>query len=67
MQEIDQVGMARPVTKLSEMVTDARSIPDTVARAMRVAYAGRRGPVHLTIPLDLLRARLLPPRSTSPW
>ena len=55
MQEIDQIGMARPVTKLSEMVTDARRIPDTVARALRLAYAGRRGPVHLTLPLDLQR------------
>lgn len=56
MQEIDQVGMARPVTRLSEMVTDPRRIPDTVARALRLAYSGRRGPVHLTIPLDLQRS-----------
>ena len=53
MQEIDQVGMARPVTKLSEIVTDPARIPDMVAAAMRTALTGRRGPVHLTIPVDI--------------
>ena len=53
MQEIDQVGMARPVTKDAWMVTDARRIPDMIATALRVAYEGRRGPVHLTIPVDV--------------
>ena len=53
MQEIDQVGMAKPITKGSWMVTDARRIPDMIAHAVRVAYSGRRGPVHLTIPVDI--------------
>ena len=53
MQEIDQIGMARPTTKGSWMVTDARRIPDMIAHALRVAYSGRRGPVHLTIPVDV--------------
>jgi acetolactate synthase-1/2/3 large subunit len=74
MQEIDQVGMARPVTKLSAMVTDPRRIPDTVAHALRVALSGRRGPVHLTVPVDVQQAQvdgsgldylpLLPPPAT---
>ena len=53
MQEIDQVGMAQPVTKGSWMITDARRIPDMISTALRVAYEGRRGPVHLTIPVDI--------------
>ncbi len=53
MQEIDQVGMAVPVTKGSFMVHDARRIPDFIARAVRLAFSGRRGPVHLTIPMDV--------------
>ena len=53
MQEIDQVGMARPVTKGAWLVTDARRIPDMVAHALLVAFSGRRGPVHLTIPVDV--------------
>ena len=53
MQEIDQIGAATPFTKGAWMVHDARRIPDFIARAVRTAYAGRRGPVHLTIPIDV--------------
>src|SRR5687768_1738757 len=52
-QEIDQVGMAAPVCKGSFMVSDVRRIPEFIARAMRLAFSGRRGPVHLTIPIDI--------------
>lgn len=52
-QEIDQVAMAAPLTKGSFMVHDIRRIPDFIARALRLAFSGRRGPVHLTIPVDL--------------
>jgi acetolactate synthase-1/2/3 large subunit len=52
-QEINQVGMAAPVTKGSFMVDDVRRIPEFIARAMRLAFSGRRGPVHLTIPIDV--------------
>lgn len=52
-QEIDQVAMAAPVTKGSFFVHDARRIPDFIARAVRLAFSGRRGPVHLTIPIDV--------------
>lgn len=52
-QEIDQVHMAAPMTKGSFLVDDARRIPEFIARAMRLAFSGRRGPVHLTIPIDL--------------
>jgi acetolactate synthase-1/2/3 large subunit len=52
-QEIDQVGMAGPMCKGSFMVSDARRIPEYIARALRLAFSGRRGPVHLTIPIDV--------------
>lgn len=52
-QEIDQVGMAAPTTKGSFLVHDVHRIPEFIARAMRMAFSGRRGPVHLTIPIDL--------------
>lgn len=52
-QEIDQVGLAAPVTKMSVLVSDARRIPQVLAHALRVAFSGRRGPVHLTIPTDV--------------
>ena len=53
MQEIDQIGMAKPVTKSAAMVTDGRHIPGMIAEALRLAYSGRRGPVHLTVPIDI--------------
>ena len=53
MQEIDQVGMARPVTKGAWLVPDALRVPEYIARAFRTALSGRWGPVSLTIPLDV--------------
>ena len=52
-QEIDQVGMAAPIAKGSFMVDDVLRIPEFIARALRLAFSGRRGPVHLTIPIDV--------------
>ena len=52
-QEIDQVHMAAPIAKGSFLVNDARRISEFICRAMRLAFSGRRGPVHLTIPIDL--------------
>ena len=55
-QEIDQVHMAAPMTKGSFLVDDVRRIPEFIRRAMRLAFTGRRGPVHLTIPIDVQEA-----------
>jgi len=52
-QEIDQVGMAAPVTKGSWLIHDRKRIPEFVATAFRTATTGRPGPVHLTLPLDI--------------
>jgi acetolactate synthase-1/2/3 large subunit len=53
-QEIDQVGVFRPITKWAERILDARRIPDLVASAFRVAVTGRPGPVYLDLPGDVL-------------
>ncbi|MEK9659507.1 MAG: thiamine pyrophosphate-binding protein [Chloroflexota bacterium] len=53
MQEIDQVGIARTLTKGAWLVHDAKRIPDLFALAVRTAFDGRRGPVHLTVPIDV--------------
>ena len=31
----------------------SRRIPEFIAQAVRLAFSGRRGPVHLTIPIDV--------------
>lgn len=53
-QEIDQVGVFRPITKLALQVTVPERIPDVFRRAFRVATTGRPGPVLVDIPRDLL-------------
>ncbi|MXW30020.1 MAG: thiamine pyrophosphate-binding protein [Chloroflexi bacterium] len=56
MQEIDQVGIARTVTKGAWLAHDPRRIPDLMATAIRAAFEGRRGPTHLTVPVDVQSA-----------
>src|SRR4051794_287200 len=51
-QDIDQVSMARPVTKWAAEVPGASQIPFYLARAYAEANSGRKGAVHLTVPID---------------
>ena len=53
-QEMDQVGLFKPITKWAERVLDARRVPDMVATAMRQAITGTPGPVYLDMPGDVL-------------
>ena len=55
-QDIDQVAMARPVVKWAAEVPDAAQIPSYLERAYAQADSGRKGAVHLTIPVDLFTA-----------
>jgi acetolactate synthase I/II/III large subunit len=57
-QELDQVALARPVTKAAWMVRSADKLGHDLAEAVRIAKSGRLGPVHLSLPVDLLEARL---------
>src|SRR5215472_6165590 len=52
-QDIDQVGMARPATKWAAEVPAASEIPRYLRQAYTEANTGRRGAVHLTIPVDV--------------
>ena len=52
-QEIDQIGMTQPVTKGSWMIHHKSRVADLIATAFRTALAGRPGPVHLSIPMDI--------------
>lgn len=53
-QEIDQAAAARPVTKAAWAADDAARLGDDMARALEIALSGRPGPVHLSLPGDLL-------------
>jgi acetolactate synthase-1/2/3 large subunit len=55
-QDLDQVALARPVCKLSRRVDRPERIALAVQEAFAAARSGRPGPVHLTIPGDVLNA-----------
>ena len=57
-QEMDQVAAARPVTKAAWLARDAARLGDDVARALAIARSGRPGPVHVSLPGDLLEAHV---------
>jgi acetolactate synthase I/II/III large subunit len=54
-QEVDMTAFFAPIAKWAARIDDAARIPEYVARAWRVATAGRPGPVVLAIPEDMLR------------
>src|SRR6202030_4538072 len=56
-QDIDQVGMAKPVCKWAAEAPSAAQIPFYLGRAYQEANTGRKGAVHLTIPVDLFTAQ----------
>lgn len=60
-QDIDQVGMARPVVKWAAEPPRASQIPFYLERAYAIASSGRMGAVHLTIPVDIFAAEAAGP------
>ena len=55
-QEVDFAAMFAPLAKWAARIDSAERIPEYVARAFRVATSGRRGPVVLALPEDMLFA-----------
>jgi acetolactate synthase I/II/III large subunit len=58
LQELDQVGLVKPITKWARLVTQPERIPEYLSAAFRHALAGRPGPVHLSLPGDLIDSRV---------
>jgi acetolactate synthase-1/2/3 large subunit len=54
LQETEQVGLLRPITKGAFTVAETRQIPQVLTTAIRTALTGRPGPVFVEIPVDLL-------------
>lgn len=59
-QEIDQVATAKPVTKAAWLVEDTNRLNEAIATALSLACEGRPGPVHLSLPSDVLEATISP-------
>jgi len=53
-KEIDDVSIAAPLTKYSASVTDGTRMFEFVDRAYKIALSGYPGPVHLSIPVDIM-------------
>lgn len=53
-QEMRQADIAEPVVKASWTAASAGALGEDIAKACRIARSGRPGPVHLSLPVDLL-------------
>lgn len=53
-KEVDDVSIAAPLTKHSILVTDGTRIGEFVDRAWKIATSGYPGPVHLSVPVDIM-------------
>ncbi len=52
-QEVDMVGISRPIVKHSFLVKRAEDIPEVIKKAFHLAQTGRPGPVVVDIPKDI--------------
>jgi acetolactate synthase-1/2/3 large subunit len=55
---MEQAAVAAPVAKASWRAKDAARLAEDIAAALDLARSGRPGPVHVSLPGDLLEARV---------
>lgn len=70
-QELDLVNMFKPVTKLSVLINKPERIPELMRYAFRMAMTGRKGPVFVELPRDVLNGHdieveMIPPEQYRP-
>jgi len=53
-KEIDDVAIAKPLVKYSIQITDGERISEFVDRAWTAATTGYPGPVHISLPVDIM-------------
>jgi acetolactate synthase I/II/III large subunit len=51
---VDSVAIFHPITKYSAMILSRFKADDEMREAIRIALTGRQGPVHLSMPKDVL-------------
>ncbi len=57
-QEMDQMAMMKPVVKAAYRVDIASRIPEYISIAFREAMDGKKGPVYLDLPGDILATKV---------
>jgi acetolactate synthase-1/2/3 large subunit len=64
---VDSLAMFNPLTKYSSMIISKHKMPETIREAFRIALSGKKGPVHISYPKDIMEAEiedtLLPPKT----
>jgi len=70
LHDVDQLALARPVTKAQILPSSGAALYDVVRRACRIARGGTPGPVFVEVPADqyLFRhdAEIVPPAAEAP-
>lgn len=56
-QEMAQADIAAPLTKASWVCEKTENIASDIAKAIQIAKSGRPGPVHLSLPTDVLESQ----------
>ncbi|MBT7799859.1 MAG: thiamine pyrophosphate-binding protein [Tateyamaria sp.] len=59
-KEIDDVAIAAPLVKYSMQITDGERISEFVNRAWMAATTGYPGPVHISLPVDIMFSSFAP-------
>jgi len=72
LQEMDHVGLMKPITKWADAVYETKRIAEYVELAIRTAVSGIPGPAFLEIPMDVFMGQVdwadapIPPIRTAP-
>jgi acetolactate synthase-1/2/3 large subunit len=53
LQEMDHIGVVRPITKYADAIYQTHRIPEYIELAIRHAVSGIPGPAYLEIPMDV--------------
>ncbi len=59
-QETPQVEMAAPLCKAAWLAQSTAGLASDIARAFSIARSGRPGPVHVSLPTDVVEAKATP-------
>jgi len=57
-QEVDSVGITRPIVKHNFLINDVKDVASTFKKAFYVATTGRPGPVVIDVPKDITAERI---------
>jgi acetolactate synthase-1/2/3 large subunit len=65
-QEMAQADLAAPLTKASWTAQRPDTLGEDIMRALNIARSGRPGPVHVSLPFDILEAKVAAGTATPP-